>query len=429
MQDIEYLLKFTLDSATLKLEKMDDLSNSMAVNTFKKKFADVKTVKVFTSSIGKTSYFPIFNVPLEKGNITHHVKYCEVAVGESVYVSRDYARNLSPPDHFDSFIINEKKDQQDLLIDSEIDITEYSYVIKDQSRILPLYDIVFEYDEELERKSKGVFICERCKVNQSISFCPSERANFCEKCDEDVHVDEFHKRHDRYYFNQVGKRRFIYCRIHPTSMVEYFCDECMLPVCSKCKINGNHSEPPFSSHPLIKYLEACDKLQELVKASNSEIQPLKDQLKEASLEFRDRAYNFRGKVEDMKKRIENEYKSIMNALKLFESDQIQIINAHHIDVIRREVYLDRLQSYPESLEPSQLVRTFKSILAQFNELNISTDVDHKPRDVELKGKLSLGEPLVLTPRQGYSPRMDQTTKLYVGTRGTPTSKNCGNNIY
>lgn len=425
MMDIEYLLKFTLDSATLKLEKMEDVSNSQAITTFKKKFSDVKTVKVFTSQIGKTTYFPIFNVPLEKGKVIHHVTYCEVAVGESVFVSRDYAKNLSPPDHFDSFIINEVKDQQDVLED--IDITEYSYVIKDSSRILPLYDIVFEYDEELERKSKGVFICERCKVNQSISFCPSERANFCEKCDEDVHVDEFHKRHDRYYFNQVGKKRFIYCKIHPTSMVEYFCDECMVPVCTKCKINGNHSEPPFSSHPLMKYLEACDKLQELVKASNSEIQPLKDALLENSEDFKERVETFRGKIVEMKKRIENEYKSIMNTLRLFESEQIQIINAQHIDVARREVYLERLKSYPESLEPSQLVRTFKSVLTQFNEMNISTNVDHKPKEVELKGKLTLGEPLVLTPRQGYSPRMDKTTKLYVETRGT--TKNCGNNLY
>ncbi|KAF9763895.1 Tripartite motif-containing protein 45 [Nosema granulosis] len=422
MQDIEYLLKFTLDSATLKLDKINDISNSVAMATFRKKFADVKTIKAFTREIGKATYFPIFNVPLEKGKTVHRAKYCEIAIGESVFVSKEYAKILSPPDHFDSFIINEDEDLNDVLVDNDIDIKQYSYVIKDQSRILPLYDVEFEYDEELERKSKGVFICERCKVNQSISFCPSERANFCEKCDEDVHVDEFHKRHDRYYFNQVGKKRFIYCKIHPTTMVDYYCDDCMLPVCSKCKINGNHSEPPFSSHPLIKYLEACDKLQDLVKVSHSEIQPIKEQLEGNAVEFKERVYSFKEKINEMRNKIENEYKLIMNSLKTFESEQIQIINAHYIDVVRRDTYLSRLQTYPESLESSQLVRTFRSVMTQFNDLNISTSVDHKPKEVELKGRLTLGEPLVLTPRQGYSPRMEKSTNLYLGTRGTPVSK-------
>lgn len=425
MQDLEYLLKFTLDSTTLKVDKIQDVSNSLSVNAFKKKFGDVKTIKGFTRSIGKTTFFPIFNVPLSKG-VTHTVTYCEVAVGESVYVSKEYAKNLNPPDFFDSFVVNEAKDQTELLED--INIGEYSYVIKDESRILPLYEIVFEYDEELERKSKGAFICERCKSKQSISFCPSERANFCEECDEAVHIDEFHKRHDRYYFNQVGKRRFIYCRIHPTTMVDYFCDECMIPVCSKCKINGNHSESPCSSHPLMKYLDACDKLQETVRENNSELKPLKEHLQMNAGCFKERVTSFKDKISETRTRIENEFKSLMNALKLFESEQIRIINAQFIDIARRDCLLERLQAYPESLEPSQLVRSFKSVMAQFNDADVSTKVDHKPKEIELKGKMSLGDPLILVPRQGYSPRMDKSTKLYVDTRGTK-STNYDNTYY
>ncbi|KAK6089719.1 hypothetical protein P3W45_001221 [Vairimorpha bombi] len=420
MQDIEYTLKYTLDSALLRLENVKDISDPTSIITFRKKFGDTKTIKLFTKD---GSIFPIFNVPLSKG-IKHTVQYCEVAVGDSLFVTKEYAKALNPPDKYTSFIINEKSDQFNLLLDDKnFDTRDFSYVVKDSGRILPIFQITFEYDEELERKSKGVFVCERCRMNQSVSFCPSERANFCEKCDEEVHVDEFHKRHERYYFNQCGKKKFIYCSIHPDTMVEYFCKTCIIPICTKCKINGNHSELPNSSHGLVGYLEVCDMLQEEVKKSNEEIIPVMEHLVRNLEDFKNLCHSFKMNISDTRHKIENEYKSIINELTLYENNQYQIINAHYINSICKLDNLERMKEYVMSLEPSLLVRNFRSVVQQRNDLDINCEIDCIPQHVELKGKLSLGDPIQLTPRQAQSPRMEKTTKMYVETRGRICNKN------
>lgn len=419
MQNIEYLLKYTLDSSLLILENMKDISDINMISSFKKKFNDTKTLKLFTND-GFT--FPIFNIPLQKG-IKHKVMYCEVAVGESLFVTKEYAKTLHTPDKFNSFIINEKNDQFDLLINNEeFDIKNFSYIIKDQNRVLPLYEVTFEYDEELERKSKGVFICERCKIYQSVSFCPSERANFCEKCDEEVHCDEFHKRHDRYYFNKVGKKRFIYCLIHPETMVEYFCMDCIIPICTKCKISGNHSELPNSSHGLIRYLEACDKLTKSVKESNNGLQPSMEKIANSIERFKKECFEWKNKISNVRQKIEAQYKSILNELKVFENGQFQIINAHFIEHATNLYSIERMKNYSISLESSQLVRNYKNIMDQRSKILIDKNIDYVPKNIELKGKLMLGDSIQLIPRTGFSPRMEKTTKMYVETRGSLINK-------
>ncbi|WUR02478.1 putative zinc finger protein [Vairimorpha necatrix] len=419
MQDIEYSLKYTLDSVLLKLEDVKDVSVPNEIISFRKKFGDLKTLKLYTKD-GKI--FPLFNVPLSNG-IKHTVEYCEVAVGESLFVTKEYSRTLNPPDKYSSFIINEKSDQFDLLLnDDNINIRDFSFIIKDSSRVLPLYSITFEYDEELERKSKGVIVCERCRSKQSISFCPSERANFCEQCDEEVHCDEFHKRHDRYYFNQGGKRRFIYCCIHSDTLVEYFCMICMIPICTKCKINGNHSELPNSSHGLVGYLEVCDILKNEVKMSNDQLNPVLEHLVSTIEDFKNTCSDFQINIKDIRQKIEDEYKAIMNEIDLYENTQYQNINAHYIKSISKLENLERMKNYAISLEPSLLVKNFRSVVQQRNELDVTNDINFVPKKVELKGKLSLGDPVSLTPRTTQSPRMDKTTKMYVETRGKVYNK-------
>lgn len=419
MQDIEYILKFTLDSTLLRLEDIKDISDADAISSFKKKFGDTKTLKLFTKD---DQTFPMFNIPISEG-FKHTVKYCEVAVGDSLFVTREYSRTLNPPDNYESFIINEKSEKFKLLLDdNNLNVKDYSYVIKDSSRILPLYSITFEYDEELELKSKGSFVCDRCRSNQSISFCPSERASFCEKCDEEVHYDQFHKRHNRYYFNQCGKRKFIYCSIHSDTLVEYFCMTCTIPICTKCKINGNHSELPNSGHGLVGYLEVCDILKNEVNVSNQQLAPVVEHYEKTVEYFKNSCRLFQTNISETREKIENEYKAIMNELSLYENSQYQCINAQYIKSICKMDYLERMKEYAISMEPSLLVCNFKSVVKQRNELDVDCEISYSPKHIDLRGKLSLGDPVQLVPRQGQSPRMDKSTKMYVETRGKISDK-------
>ncbi|AFN83426.1 zinc finger domain-containing protein [Encephalitozoon romaleae SJ-2008] len=418
MHDIEYLLKYLLDSTTLKIERLQDITNLQQAAAFEKKFGDTKRIKAFCTEIGSTTYFPVFGVPLSQDSITHKVKLCSVAVGESIYVSKEYVKQMNPPGHYNSFITSDLGYQVGFLAESQTDVRNYWYAIKDPSKILPLFEITFEYDAELEMRSKGSFICDRCRISQSTSFCPAERASFCKECDEEVHNDHFLKRHVRYYFNEVGKKKFIYCTSHMDTMVDYFCEECFIPVCTKCKISGNHSELPNGSHNLLNYVEACDKLQDLLKAGELRLVEEEKRLKENIGDFKKNVEVFQNNISDVRGKIESEYRNSMNELHAFEKREFQVINTHYISYLIRLAEIERMREYPSGLEPSQLLRTFKSVTIQRESLSEDTEEDvFKPAELSLKGHLTLKDEENYTTRKGYSPRMEKSTQLYVETRG------------
>lgn len=417
MHDIEYLLKYLLDSTTLRIERLEDITNGTQAQVFDKKFGETKRIRAFCTEIEPTTFFPVFNVPLTPDSIMHKVKFCEVAVGESIYVSKEYVKQMNPPAHYDSFIVNDMDYQTGFLPESKTDIRDYSYVIKDASKVLPLFDITFEYDAELEMRSKGSFICDRCKSSQSVAFCPAERASFCEKCDSEVHNEHFLRRHVRYYFNEVGKKKFIYCATHSDTMVDYFCEECLVPVCTKCKISGNHSELPNGSHHLLDYVEACDRLQGLLKESDVQISDGERKLDGVMTEFKQSIEAFQNNISSVRSKIESEYRNAMNELLAFEKKEFQVINTQYITYLAQISSLQRMREYPAALEPSQLLKTFKNVVSQREAMEEPENTEFKPADISLKGKLTLKDEETYATRKGYSSRMEKSTQLYVETRG------------
>jgi tripartite motif-containing protein 36 len=419
MHEIEYCLKYLLDSTTLRIEKIDEVASPAEILAFRKKYSDIRRVRVFCREIGQMTYFPVFGVPLSEDSTRHTVVFCEVAVGRPIYVCRELAKQMNPRDHYDSFIVGSGGYSSGLLREADVDVREYSYVIKDVHRVLPLFEVMFEYDPEIERRFKGNFICEKCMVNQSISFCTAERANFCEKCDSEYHHDMLLKRHERYYFNEVGKKRFIRCLSHPDTVVDYFCEECLLPVCNKCKISGSHSELPYASHALLRYIEACDLLQKKLGENGLPLLQMEDDLACRMEEFRKKVGVFQKTVSDVRAKIEGEYRSAMNELLEFEKKELQKINTCLISYLADLHGIGRALEYPMELEPSQLLRAFRNVMEQ-RKVMLSEDREadvFRPLEIALRGHLTLRDEESYPARKGYSPRMEKSTQLYVETRG------------
>jgi len=265
---VEFKLKFLLNSLTLKVLDVKDLSDPKNILSFNNRFCDSRKIQGFCSNMCEISTFPMMGVPITPNTKIHKVYLCEVAVGKSLFVSSEYAQTLDVPAGYESFMISQS-DVRGFLTDHNVDVAMLSYVINDPSRVLPLYEVVFEYDEELERLSRKSFICHRCKRSQAVMFCPSERASFCADCDSQIHSDEFLKRHSRLYFSDVGQKKFICCAHHPTKVVEYFCETCMDPLCADCKITGSHSERDKYDHQIISFLSACQMLKARSRSKGS----------------------------------------------------------------------------------------------------------------------------------------------------------------
>lgn len=391
MNVIEYKLRLLLNSYTLKVINTTNLTDSKKMLEYNKLYCDTKKIQAFCSQISDATKFPMLNVPLTKNSNFHKVFFCEVAVGNSIFVTNDYADTLDIPTGADSLITDETN-TINYITDKQTNIKTCSYIIKDSRKILPLYEIEFEYDEEFEIRSKGKNICHRCKVAEAIVFCPSERANFCKECDEVIHNDSFLCRHDRKYFTEVGQKKFICCVNHPTKIVDYFCEECAEPICTECQIEGKHSTKEFRGHNISTFLEACKSASTSIKDNNPMIESYIESVDNYMKSILERVNNFKDNVGSMKKHIEREIKKLMHQLEVIESGKRQIYNAIYVEQLFKKEMLKQMIAYPHQLDPADLLIGYKNIIKHIKEEQDPAFPDIEKDKIELQGKMSIQFP-------------------------------------
>lgn len=409
MNQIEYKLKFLLNSLTLKMIDIVDISEPNRISEFNSLSFDSKKIQSFCNSLSEITEFPMFGVPINLKEKIHKIYLCEVAVGESLVVGNDYARSLEIPSGFSSLIV-EDTDSTGYLSEKNVDISKYRYVVKNKKFILPLYEVKFEYDDEFEKKSRNANICHKCKVGSSIVFCPAERANFCEKCDIQVHCDEFLKRHRRIYFSDVNQKKFICCNYHNTNVVEYFCEFCMEPICAECKITGRHSTKEFSEHKITTFLNACHALKLKIEESSEPIKKLEEICASEIERSKNKIVSFRNNMSLLREHVKNEFESIMMQLDKVENKQRQVLNAKFLERVQKWEYLNRIISYPKEVDPADLLTIYKNISEQrmaeegtvFDKLEV--------QNVEIQGKITLKIPGQDEPRIPVSDTLEKSVK-------------------
>lgn len=414
MNEVEFKLKFLLNSLTLKVHEITDISDPKRVVEFNSHNCDSRKTQAFCSEMSEATKFPMLGVPLTPKSKLHKAYFCEISVGDSLFVSQEYANTLDIPKEFGSFIV-EDNDTLGFLTDQNIDISKFNYVLKDQRRILPLYEVVFEYDEELERISRGSSICHKCKKSQAIMFCPSERANFCKECDAQIHYDDFLKRHSRIYFSDVKQKKFICCSHHPSKVIEHFCQTCMEPICTECKITGKHSSKEYADHSITSFIDACQMLKSRMYDSQQSLVGLLETCDKEIDRFKDKVGSFRNNVLSVKKQVEREFKNLMLQLDSIENSQRQAINAKYLDRICKSETIKRMESYPKELDPADLLSEFKSISEQrIKESHIVFDKLEIDK-IEVQGKLSLKAPKEVGLRTPRSETKDKSVKWRIET--------------
>lgn len=473
MTNIDYHLKLLLKSSTLSLTQMADVRDSNASALFKKKYSNTRTIYAFIRSknlVSSNIEVPMFGVPINFDNLQHKVFYCEVAVGKSLYVSKEYAMMCQPPSDYDSFIVKlnneeEKEKRGDShmkdsyleepykreeetqrsetslrkksgegkeyvkyiepsyssrldkqtarlsmheeskpqpgtrqsigsplpkavedLTQDKLPLGEFHYIIKDPNRVNIIYEVSFNYDRMLDQKEKGQ--CEMCLKNPSVMFCLAERASFCKYCDASIHDNEFTQRHNRYYYDVKDKKKFISCSHHFDSIVDFYCETCMVPVCSLCKIHGNHSTPPNSTHRLIKFLDACDLIKEKMQEEDEDMKMREERINENITIFKEDLEEFNKMVALTRSKIESEYKTAINELNSIARKKYQVYNAMYIEKTIVKEKITRVRTFIKESEGGQNVKDYRAITDTKEEMIVCDDRIKRERII-LKGGLSL----------------------------------------
>ena len=142
MHKMEYKLKFLLNSQTLKVMNIVEKTNDERLRDFNNNYNGCKMIQAFCSKIEPITKFPLLNVPYNKNSISHTVLYCQVAVGNSLFVSSNYVENLDITSGFDSLMFSNNdspssKSSKNLcisgteyLVDQEVQIKDYMYAVK-----------------------------------------------------------------------------------------------------------------------------------------------------------------------------------------------------------------------------------------------------------------------------------------------------------
>ncbi|KAI5151297.1 hypothetical protein ENBRE01_2040 [Enteropsectra breve] len=390
MHKLEYKLKFLLDSTTLRILSIKDISDSKQIIDFTNAYGGVKKIQGFCTQIGKTTRVPVMNVPIDKKSKIHKVIFCEAAAGKSVFVSQSYADSCDVPAGADSLITN-GQNNIGYLSEQGADIKKCEYVLKDAKKILPLYEIEFEYDEEFESKSRGRCLCNRCTEREAVVFCPSERASFCEECDAAVHHDSFLKRHDRKYFAEVGQKKFVCCAQHPCRVNEYFCTVCCEPICAECKITGNHSKGEMGQHKIQGFLDACQFASATIKEENKAILKFSESAERALGAFDEAVSNTKSNFNMVRKQLEREFKTLMLQVDSMENYQRQLLNAAYVERQGKAAILKNMAEYPEALDRADLLDGFKVIMEQCKNEKPPVFGELKFEKAEFSGKITLSQ--------------------------------------
>ncbi|KAI5169279.1 hypothetical protein PAEPH01_0585 [Pancytospora epiphaga] len=416
MHVMEYKLRFLLNSLTLKIIRIKDLTDVERMAEFNSTYYDAKKIQGFCSKIGETTRFPVFNVPLEKNSTEHKVLFCEVSVGNSLFVSPQYAENTKELPAGTDSLITGKQDNVGFLEESTLQVQDCSYVVKDTRKILPLYEIVFEYDEEFERKSRGCCICHRCKKGEAVVFCPSEAANFCQECDKQVHFDSFLSRHERKYFADVGQKKFICCMYHPGKTVEYFCDECAEPICAECQITGKHSTREFSKHKIKPFLDACRAASDYIREGSRNLEGLEESVRSSMTRFKSSVTSFKSNMSTITRTLESELRALLREIESIESYNRQSLNAKLVEGMAWLETVKRMTSYPNDLDPADVLLGMKNIMEQRKTSSPVIFESVETKRFELCGKVSIEEVKTQASRPPASKSENQSVAWRVETK-------------
>ncbi|KAG0440528.1 E3 ubiquitin-protein ligase arc-1 [Dictyocoela muelleri] len=440
--EIEFNLKKLLKTQSLQLKKCKTVSTNEQITTFKKTFKYTK--KLFCQDI-KSGLFPILSVPIDDSQVNHKVFLCEVAVGNYIYANRIYAENFPTPPGFDSYVVNihdqhknnlkinstheskiefkenkkttkeetisDKEESQpsiktiivespltqyDSLIDENINIQEYSYLIKNPQHILPIAEIEFYYDKKLDQSSGNK--CEFCKDENSIMFCHAERASFCKKCDQKIHSNEFTMRHRRVYHKEVGKKMFMNCNFHCENVVDFFCCDCKIPLCTQCRIYGNHAN---TNHKLISYIDACKSMEKEVKRmdnlkivkNNNNFKNINDvdfinnyNVDKQIAKLKSELFKFKSNVEHVDNKIDEIYKKVKRDLRQISMHRCQLFNAEILKLVKTKNEIFLLENFLNNVDFVSIVKDF-NLIEGLKVIEVDDDSCHFDFNLRLNGDL------------------------------------------
>jgi hypothetical protein len=133
------------------------------------------------------------------------------------------------------------------------------YVIFNRDQIDCTALVRFAGGANLAESTEADNLCDACGAAEATVWCVNCSAKLCAACDAATHAaNPVLARHRRVPL--VEARSIMeFCPAHPKFKLEFYCEDCKVPLCAQCKMTGSHSKGPNATHTLIPITEAYNR--------------------------------------------------------------------------------------------------------------------------------------------------------------------------
>lgn len=109
MKDFEYILRYILNSKTLKLTDIKRLYGEESEKEFYERFPKNDVLYVLFTKKDKNTIVPLLNLPINFEEVNNRLFYGAVSIGKTFYADKEYAKEFSAPEGFDNFVVYDDK--------------------------------------------------------------------------------------------------------------------------------------------------------------------------------------------------------------------------------------------------------------------------------------------------------------------------------
>ena len=268
--------------------------------------------------------------------------------------------------------------------------------------------------EEQDMNEALIPKCDGCFENDAVVFCEDCDKNYCQKCDEQLHIVPSYRNHVRKsLLNQegqnnsndnMGNNNILFsptsktCFLHNNEPIQYFCESCEEPICQKCQMIGPHNN---KLHKIISISESFKtKFIYINKIANKQ---LIDKYKEILKQIK-ALENIESEIKKNKNIIEREirteYSKHFENLNSVCGKKFAVINFESNNLQKDLNDLSELVNYINDLinnespdminfllKFKQLNNMIENILSKPINTNFEMPMDDFPKDVEQKQQM------------------------------------------
>ncbi|XP_052677259.1 uncharacterized protein LOC128158446 [Crassostrea angulata] len=218
-------------------------------------------------------------------------------------------------------------------------------------------------ESQIPPDAQHYLVCgtEDCKKNCQF-YCNDCHHPMCEQCRDEHQKNRKTMNHELVLYKQRKRQLPMQkCKIHPTKDIDLLCEECQIPLCSKCATTKEHRGHVFTDLEMV-FAEKCSSCNAEITKIRSYFEPTSQNLKQ---EIARDVTEIKKIMEGIRKSVKAESEALKNLVDTVTSDKME-----QVDKIEQSL-LETLNGqnqeiYDYIIYLTDLVRTFYGYLSPSN---------------------------------------------------------------